>query len=160
MWRVRYLEFVADLLYLELRAVDVFLLGDVVADHDGRGVDHGDELGDSACGEEADGVGGAAVGLEGEAGGHVVLPVEQHALVVLVDDDSDFLALAVLCRDVDVLLLPVGMQLHLELLRYHWLYHEIVESPADKRVRFDVGISHVVLGSKLVLPLRYLLGFG
>lgn len=87
----------------------MFLLGDVLADLDGGGVDHGDQLGDPACRQEADGVGGACVGLEGEAGGHVVLAVEQHPLVVLIDDDSDLLSLAVLCGHVDIFLLPVGM---------------------------------------------------
>ena len=134
------------------------LLGrDVFADLQGGRVEHRDEFGDLACGQEAHGVGGALLGIEGEARGHVELAVQQHSLVVLVDDHPDLLAFPELGRHVDVVLLPVYVQLELYLVVHLRLQDEVIEAAAHEGVGADVGVSHVVLAADILLAPLHLL---
>lgn len=130
----------------------------VFADLHGGRVDHVDQFGHSAGCKEADGVGGSWVGLEGEASGHIILAVEQHSLVILIDDDPYLLSLAVLGRDVDILLLPVVVEFELDLLGDGGLEDEVIETSADEGMGADVGVGHVVILTLLILALGYLLG--
>lgn len=120
-------------------------------------MDHVDQFGDPACGQEADGVGGACIGLEREASGHIVLAIEQDPLIILIDDDPNLLSLSVLGRDVDILLFPVVVEFELDFLGDGGLEDEVVESSADEGMGTDVGVGHVVILALLVLALGYLL---
>jgi hypothetical protein len=95
----------------------VLLGGKVIRELYGEGVHHGDQLDGFSGSQEVKVIGTASVGLEGEASGDVKLPIDNNPLVILVDDHSDLLPLRVLCRHVDAILPPVGVQFYLHFLR-------------------------------------------
>jgi len=148
---------VAHLLHLLLRGLDVLLLCDIVRDVQGGGGDHRDQLADAPRRKESDDVLGAGPAHEGKPSGHVVLLVEEHPLVVLVHDHPDLLPLLVLRRDIDILFLPVVVELDLDFLCDGGLDYKIVEATAEERVGLDVRVGHLVVGTDLVLPLCHLL---
>lgn len=123
----------------------------VLRDVDGRGVDHRYQFDYLASCEEAKSVSGSLIGLEGESCGHVVLPIQEHTLIVLIQNHTYLLSLSILSRCVDVVLLPVIMQFELDLLGQRRLYDEIVEPATYERVGFHVGVGHVVLRADFVL---------
>jgi hypothetical protein len=92
----------------------VLLSCNVLADLDWRGVHHGDKFVNSSSGEEANGVDRAMIGLEGESGGDVEFSIEENSLVVLIDDDPNFLTFSIFSGNINILLLPIDVYLELD----------------------------------------------
>jgi hypothetical protein len=121
----------------------------------GGGVKHWYQFSDLAGWEESNGVGGALLADKGKPCGHVELPVEEHSLVILIDDDSDFFSFSVLGWDIDVFLSPVDMHLKLDLVIELRFQNEVIESTTNKGIWSNVGVRHVVLRSDLLLLLLH-----
>ena len=134
--------------------------GDILAHVHGGGVEHGDQLHDVAGGEKPNSVGHSFLCVEGEAGGHVELPVEDDSLIILVYDHPHLLPLLVLGRNVYIVLLPIDVHFELYFVVELGLEDKVVEPTADEGVGTDVGVGHVVLGPDLLLFALDKLGLG
>lgn len=148
-----YFELISRRFYFGLRAGQVFFGGLVAAGRDYGGHYHGDQFGDPPCRQKPYGVAGSFPGIEPKASENVELSVEDDSSVIFVDDDSHFLSLPVLGGDVDVLLLPVDVELKFDFLVHFGLHYKIIKSAADEGIGFDVLVSHIVLVPQILLPL-------
>lgn len=72
-------------------------------------------------------------------------------MAILVYDQPNFLALEVLGRDINVVLLPVDEDFDLSFEGEGRLDDEIIEPATDKGIGPNISIGHIVLSSYLLL---------